>query len=68
LPIVAYPNAGERYADGGWHGHAVPPAELAELAARWHAAGARILGGCCRTGPAHVAALHELRLRLRTLA
>lgn len=64
LPIVAYPNAGERYADGRWCGHAIAPAELATLAARWHAAGARILGGCCRTGPAHVAALHELRQRL----
>jgi len=68
LPIVAYPNAGERYADGRWCGHASSPAELAALAARWHAAGARILGGCCRTGPAHVAALHELRLRLRAPA
>lgn len=68
LPIVAYPNAGERYADGRWCGHAVSPAELAELAARWHAAGARILGGCCRTGPAHIGALHELRQRLRAPA
>lgn len=64
LPIVAYPNAGERYADGRWCGHAISPAELATLASGWHAAGARILGGCCRTGPAHVAALHELRQRL----
>ena len=61
LPLVVYPNAGERYADGRWCGHAIAPAELAELAARWYAAGARILGGCCRTGPAHVAALHRLR-------
>lgn len=68
LPIVAYPNAGERWADGRFHGPAVSPAELAALAARWHAAGARILGGCCRTGPAHIAALHELRLRLRVPA
>ena len=67
-PVVAYPNAGERYADGRWCGHAISPAELAALAARWHAAGARILGGCCRTGPAHIAALHELRARLATRA
>lgn len=68
LPIVAYPNAGERYADGRWCGHAISPAALAELATRWVAAGARILGGCCRTGPAHVAALHQLRLQLRAPA
>lgn len=68
LPIVAYPNAGERYADGRWCGHAISPAALAELAARWHAAGARALGGCCRTGPAHVAALHQLRQRLTSHA
>lgn len=65
LPIVAYPNAGERYADGRWCGHAIEPAALGRLAARWHAAGARIIGGCCRTGPAHVAALHEWRQGLR---
>jgi homocysteine S-methyltransferase len=65
LPIVAYPNAGERYADGRWCGRAVSPAELAALAERWHAAGARILGGCCRTGPAHVAALYRLRAAFR---
>jgi len=64
LPIVAYPNAGERYADGGWCGDRISPAELARLAARWHAAGARILGGCCRTGPAHIEALQRLRPEL----
>jgi homocysteine S-methyltransferase len=61
LPIVAYPNAGERYHDGRWCGERASPSELAALAARWHAAGARILGGCCRTTPAHIAALHRLR-------
>lgn len=65
LPIVAYPNAGERYADGRWCGERVEPDALAQLAARWHAAGARIIGGCCRTGPAHVAALHRWRQGLR---
>jgi homocysteine S-methyltransferase len=62
--IVAYPNAGERYADGSWCGERTSPERFVELAARWHAAGARILGGCCRTGPAHVAALQRWRLGL----
>ncbi|MCX4243591.1 homocysteine S-methyltransferase [Paraliomyxa miuraensis] len=61
LPIVAYPNAGERYEHGGWCGDRIAPAELGRLAQRWLAAGARAIGGCCRTTPAHVAALHRLR-------
>lgn len=68
LPVVAYPNAGERYADGHWRGDRISPPELVELAARWHAAGARLIGGCCRTTPAHIAALHRWRQGLRTPA
>lgn len=34
-----------------------PPAPYAEAAADWVAAGADIVGGCCGTGPAHLAAL-----------
>ncbi|MEX1364877.1 MAG: homocysteine S-methyltransferase [Nannocystaceae bacterium] len=62
-PIVVYPNAGERYADGGWCGERTSPERLVQLAERWHAAGARIIGGCCRTTPAHIAALHRWRAR-----
>lgn len=58
LPIVVYPNAGESY-DGAWSGTARPPAAFGERAARWLDAGARILGGCCRCGPAYVAALQS---------
>jgi homocysteine S-methyltransferase len=57
-PIVAYPNSGERWdpAKRCWTGTRDPEA-FADLAARWRDAGATILGGCCRTGPAHVRAL-----------
>jgi homocysteine S-methyltransferase len=54
-PIVVYPNSGERYdaATGGWSGEA--DCEAFGAAARsWHAAGARLIGGCCRTGPEHI--------------
>jgi len=34
-----------------------PPERYVEAATRWVAAGARIVGACCGTGPAHVAAL-----------
>lgn len=59
-PIVAYPNSGETY-DGSsnlWHGNR-EPAKFADLARIWRSAGATILGGCCRTGPAHISAMRR---------
>jgi homocysteine S-methyltransferase len=38
-------------------GEPVSPRELAALAARWIASGACIVGGCCGTTPAHIAAI-----------
>jgi homocysteine S-methyltransferase len=32
---------------------------LAALAPQWVAAGARLVGGCCRVGPADIAALRD---------
>ncbi len=58
--VIAYPNSGERY-DGSWHGAPTSVEAFAALAADWVAAGARIVGGCCRTGPEHIAALRALR-------
>jgi homocysteine S-methyltransferase len=57
-PLLAYPNSGEVYDAGakGWSAiHAITP--LANAAPAWHAAGARLIGGCCRTGPGDIAAL-----------
>ncbi len=61
--LVAYPNSGERYdaATKTWHGEANPGA-WGELGRRWRHAGARLIGGCCRTGPAHI---RSLRTQLR---
>jgi homocysteine S-methyltransferase len=63
-PIVVYPNSGERWdaARRCWTGTR-DPSEFAEMAARWRDAGASILGGCCRTGPAHIRALRARLLR-----
>ena len=36
------------------------PERYARFAARWLDAGARIVGGCCEVGPAHIARLREL--------
>ena len=59
-PLLAYPNAGET-----WDAQAkrwLPSADcahrpFADMAMDWADAGARLLGGCCRTGPADIAAL-----------
>jgi homocysteine S-methyltransferase len=57
-PIVVYPNSGEVYqaSDYSWHGNPDDPA-YAELAEGWYASGAQLIGGCCRTTPADIAAI-----------
>ncbi len=63
-PIVVYPNSGERWdaGDESWHG-APAHERLAALAPGWVAAGARLVGGCCRTGPADIRALADALVR-----
>jgi homocysteine S-methyltransferase len=56
-PVIVYPNSGERWDGRGWAGQS---RFSAQLAAQWIAAGARIVGGCCRVGPADIADLAEL--------
>jgi homocysteine S-methyltransferase len=56
-PVIVYPNSGE-----GWDAHRrtwVGKSQQwsAELAPQWVAAGARIIGGCCRVRPEDIAAL-----------
>jgi homocysteine S-methyltransferase len=60
-PVVAYPNSGEGWdaRARGWTGSSCFGAAEA---GRWIAEGARIVGGCCRVGPADIAELAgELR-------
>jgi homocysteine S-methyltransferase len=59
-PLLVYPNSGEQYdaTHKTWHGN--PGAShFAEQARGWHARGARLIGGCCRTGPDEIAALRQ---------
>jgi homocysteine S-methyltransferase len=59
-PLLAYPNSGETY-DGAakaWRG-LCDPLDWGERARAWRAAGARLVGGCCRTGPDHVRAVRR---------
>jgi homocysteine S-methyltransferase len=56
LPLGVYPNLGY-YTDQGWSSvSGVASEEYAELALRWRAEGAHIIGGCCGVGPDHIAA------------
>lgn len=59
--IVAYPNAGEHWDARAhrWCGDGTEPAPLSALADEWIAHGARIVGGCCRTRPEHIAAMRS---------
>ena len=61
-PIIVYPNSGETWnaQTRTWEGQA-DVASFATLAQTWFAAGAQAVGGCCRTGPAHIAALVAAR-------
>ncbi|MGO9033079.1 homocysteine S-methyltransferase [Mycobacterium sp.] len=55
-PVIVYPNSGERWdsARRTWVG---PSRFSARLAVQWAAAGARVIGGCCRVRPADIAEL-----------
>ena len=58
VPFGAYANAGHATEGLGWEAATPDAAErYADLAEGWVRAGATLLGGCCGTGPAHVAAL-----------
>ena len=52
LPLVAYPNSGERWnpAQQRWEDGAAP-LDWGQAALRWNAVGAKLVGGCCRTTP-----------------
>ena len=58
LPIAVYPNSGEGWDAGArrWTGAASERVDAA-AAARWRAAGATLVGGCCRVTPDQIAAL-----------
>ncbi len=70
IPVGAYANAFTPIPEKwDFHGDAsIPPSRTditpqayAEHAANWLAAGARIIGGCCEVGPAHIEQLNKLR-------
>ncbi|MDY0816754.1 homocysteine S-methyltransferase [Kitasatospora purpeofusca] len=61
-PVVVYPNSGEGWdaAAGAWCGEptfGAPRADGRARVAGWLADGARLVGGCCRVGPAGIRAV-----------
>ena len=58
LPLVVKPNAGLPQMIEGRTVFTVGPEEFARDVARLVAAGASVVGGCCGTTPAHIAAVH----------
>jgi homocysteine S-methyltransferase len=63
-PIVVYPNSGEGWnpAARSWTGNSAA-ARFGSMAAEWFAGGAQIVGGCCRTRPAHIRQVAEAAQR-----
>lgn len=55
-PVIVYPNSGEGW-DTDWRAWIGPSRFSAQAAAQWISAGARIVGGCCRVGPADITEL-----------
>ena len=62
-PIVVYPNSGEGYdaARQCWTGLA-SPVDFGLACRDWYAAGARLIGGCCRTRPGHIRQMRQALL------
>lgn len=59
-PIAVYPNSGEIYdpVTKTWRGTS-EEGGFALAAQAWYQAGARLIGGCCRTTPADIAQVYS---------
>ena len=62
IPLITYPNSGETW---DAHHHCWLPAaqstNFLEMAKKWQAAGAKVIGGCCRTSPKEIQSLTQLK-------
>lgn len=57
---VVYPNSGEEWdSEQGWQKSEQTAGWMPELSHAWVKQGAALLGGCCRIGPSHIAALRR---------
>lgn len=60
-PIVVYPNGGSTYnaVTKIWEKGELDASEYAKLAHLWYTKGAKVVGGCCETGPAEIKAIRN---------
>lgn len=56
-PVIVQPNAGSPVLEQGKIAYHTAPAAFAAAAKRFLASGVKIVGGCCGTSPAHIAAV-----------
>jgi 5-methyltetrahydrofolate--homocysteine methyltransferase len=63
MPFWVKPNAGLPRMDGEVARYDTSPATMAQYARRFIALGARVVGGCCGSSPAHVAAIADAAKR-----
>ncbi|MET3805308.1 homocysteine S-methyltransferase [Nakamurella sp. UYEF19] len=61
-PVVVYPNSGEIW-DGAARGWTGSPSFRPEDVKSWQAAGAALIGGCCRVGPREIQEIAEVLAR-----
>ena len=63
-PVVVYPNTGETYdaVTKTWHGSPTP---YHDFVRQWYEAGARLIGGCCRTTPDDIRGIAAFRASLQ---
>jgi homocysteine S-methyltransferase len=61
-PVIVYPNSGERWDTGrrAWTGPSRFTELCGQLMRQWVAAGARIVGGCCRVRPADIEVIADV--------
>lgn len=67
VPVLINPNAGLPKRVDGQNVYTVGPEEFANDAVKLAKAGAKLLGGCCGTTPAHIAALKTLLNGMETV-
>ena len=62
-PLIVYPNSGESYdpVTKTWSGASK---DFCEYPSKWLAAGAKLIGGCCRTNPSHIKEIAALRQKV----
>ncbi|KAF2470463.1 Homocysteine S-methyltransferase [Lindgomyces ingoldianus] len=60
-PLIIYPNSGEAWdaETRDWFGARTEKRDLSERCLEWWEAGARIIGGCCRTTPEDIRVIAE---------